>query len=110
MSVGRALQHSKTHSSKSHRRDQLGIIANIIDSMRGQGLLKTQIMYRANLSFWQLSEYLAFLLDTGLITQTPVDGKVIYSVTAKGQGFLRKHQELKKMLATSERLSSIAAA
>jgi predicted transcriptional regulator len=70
--------------------------------MHAQGLLKTQIMYRANLSFLQLNEYLPFLLETGLITQTTVEGREVYTVTAKGLGFLRRHRELQKMLATHE--------
>ena len=92
-------------NAKAHRRDQLCIIANIIYiTMHGQGLLKTQIMYRANLSFWQLNEYLPFLLEAGLITQTNFEGREVYRVTAKGLGFLRRHRELKKMLATHENL------
>ena len=90
-------------NSKQHRRDQLGIIANILENtLQSQGLLKTQIMYRANLSFWQLNEYLKFLLETDLITQTNVEGREVYLITAKGLGFLRRHRELKKMLDNHE--------
>ncbi len=86
--------------AKHRRRDQLRIAANILENARG-GILKTQIMYRANLSFTQLNDYLTFLLDTGLITQVSVDGKDLYRTTPKGVGFLNQHRELLKMMETS---------
>ena len=41
----------------SKRRDRLYIIAEILEIAR-EGTLKTQVMYRANLSFTQLNDYL----------------------------------------------------
>ncbi|MGD6852059.1 MAG: winged helix-turn-helix domain-containing protein [Candidatus Bathyarchaeia archaeon] len=83
--------------AKQRRRDQLSIVANMLEIAR-RGSLKTQIMYKANLSFTQLNDYLAFLLDNGLITQSYVDGKEGYIITSKGLGFLRRHHELTSML------------
>jgi predicted transcriptional regulator len=85
------------HIAKQKRRDQLSIIANILDITQ-PGLRKTQIMYRANLSFWQLNEYLTFLQKNELISQTIVEGKEVYKVTPKGLGFLKRHRELEQML------------
>ena len=45
------------------------IMADIMEIAR-EGALKTQIMYKANLSFTQLNNYIAFLLDKNLITPT----------------------------------------
>ena len=42
------------------------IMADIIEIAR-EGTLKTQIMYKANLSFTQLNNYVAFLLNNNLI-------------------------------------------
>jgi predicted transcriptional regulator len=83
--------------AKQKRRDQLSIIANILEISRG-GILKTQIMYRANLSYKQLSEYLPLLLAKGLMVQTISEGKDTYAVTVKGAGFLRGYRELTKTL------------
>jgi predicted transcriptional regulator len=83
--------------AKQRRRDQLSIVANMLDIAR-KGSLKTKIMYKANLSFTQLNDYLAFLLDNGLIIQSYVDGKEGYVITSKGLGFLKRHNELTKML------------
>ena len=66
-----------------------------------EGSLKTQIMYKANLSFTQLNDYLGFLLDNGFITQacrTSSDGKEVYVITEKGVDFLQVHRELVRLL------------
>jgi predicted transcriptional regulator len=82
---------------KHKRRDQINIIANILDIAK-EGTLKTQIMYRANLSFTQLNDYIVFLLKNGLITQAIVDDKEGYIITVKGAGFLQRHRELLRMI------------
>ena len=82
---------------KQKRRDQLSIIANILEISRG-GILKTQIMYRANLSYKQLNRYLSLLLEIGLMAQTIIEGKDTYVVTAEGAGFLGGYRELTKTL------------
>lgn len=81
------------------RRDQLSIIANILDNSR-EGARKTQIMYRANLSFTQLNEYITFLLDQGLIRQHKVKEKEIYIATVKGILFAKMYSELLNMIKT----------
>ena len=76
-------------------------MAEIIEIARG-GTLKTQIMYKANLSFTQLNDYLSFMLNNNLITQTSHYGKEVYSVTEKGHDFLQKHNELIRLLKTRD--------
>jgi predicted transcriptional regulator len=66
-----------------------------------EGSLKTQIMYRANLSFNQLNDYLDFLLDNGLIMQTSRTGgdcKEVYVITKKGVEYLQVHSKLVRLL------------
>ncbi|MCW3984134.1 MAG: winged helix-turn-helix domain-containing protein [Candidatus Bathyarchaeota archaeon] len=79
------------------RRDQLSIAANILEIAR-DGALKTQIMYRAGLSYPQLNDYLLFLIDNNLLTQSNINGKDVYRITLKGRNFLKRHHELTKML------------
>jgi predicted transcriptional regulator len=62
------------------------------------GSIKTQIMYKANLSFTQLNDYLDFLLNKGFIMQTGSDGKEVYVITEKGVDFLQVHNELVRLL------------
>jgi predicted transcriptional regulator len=84
------------------RRDQLSIIANILDKAR-EGARKTQIMYAANLSFTQLNEYITFLLDQGLIRLHKVDKKEIYIATVRGVIFAKMYSELLDMIKTQPR-------
>ncbi len=63
-----------------------------------EGPLKTQIMHKANLSFSQLNDYIAFLMGSNLIEQANVAGKEVYIITYKGSDFLRRHNKLANML------------
>lgn len=79
------------------RRDQLSIIATILDKAQG-GARKTQIMYAANLSFTQLNEYITFLLDQGLIRLHKMDKKGIYITTGRGVLFVQMYSDLLDMI------------
>jgi predicted transcriptional regulator len=82
---------------KPKRRNQLSIMADILEITK-EGTLKTQVMYKANLSFTQLNDYLSFMLNSNLITQTNLEGKELYIITEKGSDFLVKHHELIQLL------------
>jgi predicted transcriptional regulator len=79
------------------RRDKLSIIAEILEIAK-DGALKTQIMYRANLSFAQLNEYLKFMLKIQLLNKVVENRKDVYKATAKGLEFLQRHSELTVLL------------
>ncbi len=79
------------------RRDKLVIMAEIMDISKN-GALKTQIMYKANLSFSQLKEYLTFLTSTKLLSKTAFNGKEVYKATPKGKDFLTRHEEIMGLL------------
>jgi predicted transcriptional regulator len=83
------------------RRDKLSIIAEILEIAK-DGTLKTQIMYKANLSFAQLNEYLRFMLKTKLIQQLSNKGKEVYVATDKGLDFLQRQYELNEFLKTED--------
>ncbi len=72
-------------------------MAEILDVAR-EGVLKTQIMYRANLSFAQLNEYLRLLLDLDLLKVVETPKKTIYETTDKGLRYLQSYREIKKLL------------
>jgi predicted transcriptional regulator len=75
------------------RRDRLYIIAEILDIAK-DGALKTQIMYKANLSFAQLTSYIKLLLETQLVEITPKDRKSIYRTTKKGVEYMESYKEV----------------
>jgi len=79
------------------RRDRLYIIAEILNIAKG-GSLKTQIMYRANLSFAQLNEYLSFLTKMNLLASKKEEGKKTYVTTVKGEKYLEKYKDLANLL------------
>ncbi|MEM2118264.1 MAG: winged helix-turn-helix domain-containing protein [Candidatus Bathyarchaeia archaeon] len=79
------------------RRDKLYIIAEILEIAK-DGTLKTQIMYRANLSFTQLNDYLKFMLKINLLDKTEENDKEIYRATAKGLDFLQRYHEITELI------------
>ena len=93
--------NSWTKDTTSKRRDKLHIIAEILEIAREKPL-KTQIMYRANLSFAQLNEYLKFMLKIQLLSKSFYNGKEVYNATEKGLDFLQRHSELTELLIDDE--------
>jgi predicted transcriptional regulator len=87
--------------TSSKRRDKLCIIAEILEIAK-EGTLKTQIMYKANLSFAQLKDYLRFMLKIQLIEIVDNAGKDVYISTEKGLDFLQRQCELTELLKTEE--------
>ena len=83
-------------NSSQKRRDKLYIIAEILDIAK-DGVLKTQIMYRANLSFTQLNDYLEFMLRVNLVERIVERDKEIYKATPKGLDFLQRYRELTEL-------------
>jgi len=86
------------------RRDRLYIIAEIL-KIAQEGCLKTQIMYRANLSFAQLTEYLSFLIKMDLLTLQNKNKKNIYLTTTNGERYLEKYGDIAMILGNNERIS-----
>ena len=79
------------------RRDRLFIMAEILEVAK-EGVLKTQIMYRANLSFAQLNEYLSLLLDLELLEAVKKPQKNTYKTTDKGLRFLQSYIDIRELL------------
>ena len=84
------------------RRNRLYIIAEIL-TVAKEGSLKTQIMYRANLSFAQLNEYLSFLIKIYLLKIQNENGKKIYRTTTKGNEYLKKYKDITNLLGNNEK-------
>jgi len=82
---------------ENKRRDRLHIIAEIL-TISKEGSLKTQIMYKANLSFAQLNEYLNFLTKIELLCTFNENNKTVYKITDKGQKYLEKYKDISLIL------------
>jgi predicted transcriptional regulator len=82
------------------RRSSIEVIA---DMLRLGEAGKTEIMYSANMSYFQLQKYLNFLLNLGLITKVKLGNpSVTYRVTRKGLKLLRQIDSILEMLELKE--------
>ena len=84
-------------SGPRRHRSRFSIIAKVLDTAK-RGAVKTQIMYRASLSFAQLKEYLSFLLDMNLLRAVETTKKPIYKTTDKGLRYLQCYMEIEELL------------
>ena len=79
------------------RRDHLHIMAEILE-VALDGALKTQVMYRANLSFAQLNEYLKVMIDLKLMEVIKNSERTVYKTTQKGMRYLQSYREIRDLL------------
>ena len=83
------------------RRDKLNIFAEIMEVAKGREL-KTRIMYRVNLSFSQVNEYLSFLTEMGFLRVHVEKKKKFYETTAKGNNYIKNYKEMTNLLKPQE--------
>ena len=82
------------------RRSNIEVIA---DMLRLGEAGKTEIMYSANMSYFQLQKYLSFLLERGLIDKVTLGNpSVTYRVTQKGLRLLRSIDAILETLGLRE--------
>jgi len=84
-----------------NRRDRLNIMAEIMEAAKGSQL-KTRIMYRVNLSFSQVNEYLSFLTERGFLRVYVENRKKFYETTAKGNIYIENYREMSNLLRPQE--------
>jgi len=92
--IGEGLKKSLKTRFKE-RRSKLEIIANILSAAL-KGAKKTEIVYKANINFRRIEEFLSFLIEKGLIEHT--NGE--YKTTSRGKEFLDDYQHMKDHLLT----------
>jgi predicted transcriptional regulator len=93
---------STTAQTLWERRDRMHIMAEIMEVAKGSKL-KTRIMYRANLSFSQVNEYLSFLTKMGFLRVHVVNGQKLYETTAKGKLYIENYMEMSNLLRSRDR-------
>ena len=82
------------------RRSSVEVIADIL--RLGQAG-KTEIMYSANMSYFQLQKYLKYMLKLGLIDKVEIDKPgVTYRVTEKGLELLKSIEGVLELLQLKE--------
>jgi len=82
------------------RRDRYDIIAEILETARN-GKIKTHIMYKTRLSYTQLNEYLALLINKGFLKPFMVQQRevrrILYQTTEKGMKLLENLESIVKL-------------
>ena len=82
---------------ESGYRDRFEIIADILEIAK-YGQLKTRILYDGNLSFYQLNEYLTFMLEMGFLEVKMDNEKRIYRTTNRGLKYLESYEEISSLI------------
>jgi len=59
-------------------------------------------MYKVNLNFHRVIEYIKFLLELGLIEEKSFGNLKTYQITKRGEELLSKLQEVKEFLKTEK--------
>ena len=84
------------------RRSSIQVIADIL---RLGEAGKTEIMYSANMSYFQLQKYLKFLLQLELIDKVTVGNPAVtYRITKKGLRLLRSIDSILEILESREEI------
>ena len=81
--------------SPRQNRSRIEIMAAILERA-AQGAKKTQMMYGANLSFYQIRGYIRYLLETGFLSFEKESG--LYWITNKGREFLKSYEKIKLLM------------
>jgi len=83
------------------RRDRHDIIAEILGAAVHTNL-KTRIMYKARLSYYQISAYLDWLVKKGFLenvtTKQKRQNSIMYRTTQKGMDLLHSVKSVNKLL------------
>jgi predicted transcriptional regulator len=82
-------------------RSRLGIIYQILLICHNDLMSQTRLMYKANLSYFQLKKYVPTLTAKNLLQETLHDGKKTYMTTARGRHFVEAFRDLTQLLGTT---------
>jgi predicted transcriptional regulator len=83
-------------------RDRIAIVAEILEMAR-QGMLKTNIMYKAGLNSHMLNKYLDLMANAKLLEKILLNNRIVYKATHRGTEFLYHCYEIERMLETENR-------
>ena len=102
------LSSSYEHKKNSCNRGKLQIMADILSACASEGLKKTHVMYRANLSYDQINFYLTELLSSQLIAHLNSDhSSALYRTSEKGKEYLNSYRHLEHLILDAQKLSNL---
>jgi len=97
LSPNRGTNDRQKIREKGSKRCPMVIYARILEICTGAGLLKTQIMYKTNISFAMTIAYLANLREWGLLETSIYESRQIYKITEKGRTYLYHYYQLQQL-------------
>lgn len=78
------------------KRTKLEVIRDVLAVLREHGNVKiTHLIYKSNLSYIIIKEYIKELTEKGMIKYNEQDDKRFYTITPKGMQFLREFEKIK---------------
>ena len=81
--------------SPRKNRSRMEIMAAILERAV-EGAKKTQMMYGANLSFYQIEGYSRYMIKMGFLSFEKESG--LYWTTSKGREFLKSYENIKLLM------------
>ncbi len=85
-------------TARFKNRNRMEIVANLLNIAR-TGTLKTHLMYKANLSYVMIADYLDYLQEAGLIQEALDKGGTskLFQTTEKGLKYLETYESLQNI-------------
>jgi len=83
--------------SSKRRRSRLEVSAKILEVLANETSTKIDLMYKARLSFQQVTVFLKYLLEREFIKEVKIGQKSAYEITEKGGFFLDYYSKLQEL-------------
>lgn len=83
--------------ARKRERDRVAIVAEILEMSR-DGELKSNIMWKAGLSYLMLSGYLKLMTTSGLLDESEMNNKTVFRTSERGLRFIHYCNEITELL------------
>jgi len=82
----------------SIRRTKIEIIHDILIAIQKKGgkIKPTHLLYKSNLSYKKMLEYVSELMNKGMVGEEEVKGKKVYTITEKGANYIQEYKKIKE--------------
>ena len=82
----------------SIRRTKIEIIHDILNAIQKKGgkIKPTHLLYKSNLSYKKMLEYVNELIKKDMVKEDIIKGKRMYSITEKGAAYIQEFKKIKE--------------
>lgn len=78
------------------KRTKLEVIRDLLAVLKEHGEVKiTHLIYKSNLSYVIIKDYIKELTDNGMMKLNKLDEKSFYTITGRGLQFLKEFEKIK---------------